>query len=75
MIQQPISPEAVSRIFNEIQNRLFLIVLEHRDTNLQNWTSDDRIPYLRVWELLHQLERDIQDGNYKLKSTDAAHEQ
>ena len=75
MIQQPISPEQLSRIFNDIQNRLFLIVLEYRDTNLQNWTSDDRIPYLRVWELLHQLERDIENGNYKLTPTDAAHEQ
>jgi hypothetical protein len=74
MIQQPISPEAVSQIFNDIQNRLFLIVLEYRDTNLHNWTSDDSIPYLRVWELLHQLERDIQNGNYKFKSADGTHE-
>jgi hypothetical protein len=74
MNQITYSPEQLSKIFEDIHERLFLIVLEHRDTNLQNWTSDDRIPYLRVWELLHQLERDIQDGNYKFKSADATHE-
>jgi hypothetical protein len=74
MIQQQISPEQLSKIFEDIHERLFLIVLEHRDTNLQNWTSDDRIPYLRAWVCLKEVEEELTNGNYKFKSTDGTHE-
>jgi hypothetical protein len=72
MNQITYSPEQLKEIFDDLQARIYLLVMEFRSIEMQD--PHDSIPYLRVWNEIFTLQEQITNGNYKFKSADATHE-
>lgn len=73
MIQATYSPEQLKEIFDDLQARIYFLVMEFR--SIENQDPENRIPYLRVWNEIFTLQEELlKDGNYKFKSADGTHE-